>query len=286
MGQHSLPQYYLRGFAPTGTKAIWRYEKGKPNPLSLQIKSAAQRKQLYGKVEAYLAQEIEGPANAILKKIENREAISDSEKLAFSRYVFVFWKRVEAAFERFKEKSPKVAHDEMQKLEACLRELEKQNPDKAERCEEIRKDGQRIYNDLAQNPTKQIWGKSIQYSNEQMPEVMSKMTWVFYTCTYPDIFITSDNPVFIHAIGIGKPHSDMSFPVTKEVALLATWRKGSNLRYREACPQQIRELNRRTAFNALRFAFASGNKAWITDLLNKPEHQVHLWVQQFPDKAR
>lgn len=113
------------------------------------------------------------------------------------------------------------------------------------------------------------------------------MTWIFYVCRHPNIFITSDNPVFIHReIGIGKPRSDLSFPISKEVSLIATWRKGSDLRYQAAAPQQIRELNTRTSFNASRFAYGSANKVWIADLLNKPTHQIHLWVQQFPNKMR
>jgi len=137
MGQHSLPQYYLSGFAPPGTTEVWMYEKGKDNPRLLPIKIVAQERQRYGDVEGFLTQDIERPANDVMKKIRNREAISAPEKLALSKYIFVFWKRVEAAFERFKEKSPEIARDGMQNLDARLREIEAENPDKAKQGDTI-----------------------------------------------------------------------------------------------------------------------------------------------------
>jgi hypothetical protein len=262
---------------------VWTYEKGADDPQLLPIKIVAQRKRLYGDIEDFLTKDVESPAHSALKKIRNREAISGSDKMALSRYIFVFWKRVEAAYERVKEKAPEIARDEMAKLRECLRKLEEENPDKSERCNEISKDAQRIFTDLARNPSLEIWANSLQHSNERMPEVLSKMTWVFYIFKHPDIYITSDNPVFIHrAIGIGKPYSDLSFPVSKDVSLLASWQKRSDLQYQEATPPQIEELNRRMAFNSMRFAYGPLNKECIAYLLNKPKHEVHLWVQQFP----
>jgi hypothetical protein len=263
------------------------YEKGRASPRLLPIRGVAQGSQLYRDIEDYLTQEIEGPANDVLKKIRNREAISDSEKLTLSKYILVFYKRVLAGFNRFKEKGPEAAKTVAGRWDEHLSKLEAEDPAKAEQYEKLRKRVLRICNDLGQNPSKEMWASSFPHGTDKVPDMISKMTWTFYYCTYPDIYITCDNPVFIHhAIGIGKPHSDLSFPLAKEISLLATWRKGNDLRYRAATPQQIKELNRRTAFNMTRFAYGPVNRTWIADLLNKPEHEVHLWVQQFPGGQR
>lgn len=285
MGQHILPQFYLRGFASPAESEVWTYEKGKDCPRLLPIKNVAQGRRLYGDIEGFLTKDIEGPAIDALRKIRNQEKVPDSLKQVLSKYVYVFAKRVPAAFKRFKDKAPEIAREEMKKIDGRLREYEEENPGKADRCSQIRKDAQRIINDLAQNPSREIWANSIQYGNKDIPGWLSGMMWTFYVCAPPDIFITSDNPVFIHrAIGIGKQHSDLSFPVSKSVSLLASRQNRRDLQFQEATPQQIKELNRRTAFNAMRFAYGPVDRGWIADLLNKPKHEIHLWVQQFPDK--
>ena len=112
-------------------------------------------------------------------------------------------------------------------------------------------------NDLAENPTREIWANSLLHGNERMPGIIGeKMTWTFYVCTRPDLFITNDNPVFIHrSSGIGKWYSDLSFPVSGDVSVFASWLRRQDLEYRQATPQGFRELNRRMAVNTTRFAF-------------------------------
>ena len=285
MGQHSVPRFYLSGFAPPGENRIWTYDKKSDGPRLLPIKSVAQRKHQYGDIEEFLTKDIEAPAKVALTKIRTQEAITGSDKLSLSKYIFILAKRVEAAFKRFREKSPEIAASETKRLDKSLSDYASRNPDKAARCEEIRKNVPRIMNDLAENPTREIWANSLLHGNERMPGIISKMTWTFYVCTRPDLFITNDNPVFIHrSLGIGKWYSDLSFPVSGDVSVLASWLRRRDLEYRQATPQQIRELNRRMAVNTTRFAFGPSNKSWITDLLNKPKHEVHLWIAQFPYK--
>ena len=279
MGHHILPQYYLRGFAQPGEVELWRYEKGKTNPLFLPIKGIAQEKGLYGDVESYLAERIEKPVINALKKIRNREAVSEIDKKDLCKYIFVFAKRVKAAFNRFKDNAPRIAKDQMDELDRYLRDLETKNPDKASYCDSVRKNAQRIYNDLAENPSKEVWARAIQFDNGIARELLSQMTWTFYCCKEPDIFITSDNPVFIHrSIGVRPRHADMSFSISKNISLLASWQNLRDQKYLEATSQQIKELNRRTAYNATRFVYSPVEKVWITDLLNKKEHRIHLWA--------
>jgi hypothetical protein len=279
MGQHTLPQYYLHGFAQPKKEKLWMYEKGKEHPLLLPIRGIAQENKLYGNVESYLAEEIENPANNVLKKISCRDSVSADDKKALSKYIFVFTKRVPAAFKRFQNSAPKIAKDNMDELDRYLRDYEAKNPDRAGHCNKIRKNAQRIMDDLVKNPSKEVWAGAIQSNNGNAQEFLNQMTWTFYVCKDPDIFITSDNPVFIHrSIGVRPKHSDMSFPILKNISLLASWQNLRDQQYLEATSQQIKELNRRTAYNATRFVYSPVEKDWITDLLNKKEHQIHLWA--------
>ncbi|MCX5919600.1 MAG: DUF4238 domain-containing protein [Deltaproteobacteria bacterium] len=279
MGHHILPQYYLRGFAQPGKEELWMYDKGKEHPLFLPIKGIAKENKLYGKYESYLAEEIEKPANDVLRKVRNREPVSVDEKNALSKYMFVFAKRVPAAFKRFQDNAPIIAKDHIDELDRGLREYETRNPDKASQCDFVRKNAQRVMTDLAENPTKEVWVGAIPVSNENVPELLTQMTWTFYVCKDLDIFITSDNPVFIHRrIGVRPKNADMSFPISKNISLLASWQGLRDQQHSEATSQEIKELNRRTVHNATRFVYSPEEKDWIMALLNKKAHQIHLWA--------
>lgn len=255
------------------------YDKMSERPLFLPIKGIAQENDLYGDVENYLAEKIERPIISALKKIRNREVVSEIEKKDLCKYIFVFAKRVPAAFNRFQDNAPRIAKEQMDKLDSHLHDLETKNPDKTSRCDSIRKNAQRIYSNLAENPSREIWAKAIQFDNGIARELLSQMTWTFYCCNEPDIFITSDNPVFIHrSIGVRPRHADMSFPISKNISLLASWQSFRDQQYLDATSQQIKELNRRTIHNATRFVYSSEKKDWLTDSLNKKEHQIHLWA--------
>ena len=90
MGHHYIPQHHLRGFAISPEKSeVWVYDKKQHELKLLPIKNIAQSSYFYpDKDEKFLAQDIESPAQPILKKIQtDSHDISIEEKELLSVYI-------------------------------------------------------------------------------------------------------------------------------------------------------------------------------------------------------
>ena len=76
MGDHYVPQYYLKSFSQNNGKCIWVYDKRKSRKFSTQVNNVGNITGFYSaEVEQYLANTIENPANEVLRKIRNHEEI-------------------------------------------------------------------------------------------------------------------------------------------------------------------------------------------------------------------
>lgn len=278
MGKHIDPKFYLNGFAKKDTCFLYRYEKGIKIPKLLPIKIVAQERGFYSnKIETHLAENIERPANKVLRKIRNQESISDEEKRILSEYIFVFYKRVPAAKQRFQAAVPKIANELKNQFSRSFDNLKQKNPDKSDIYEKRRSETERILKDLEENPSIEIWQNTLPIKSKIATYYLNRMTWTFLTCEEPDIFLTNDNPVFMHEhLGINKSVSELTFPVSSNVTLFATWWRIKDLSYVEANSQLVREMNRRIAKRADRYIYSNSKKEWIMTLANKKNHIVHL----------
>jgi len=101
-------------------------------------------------------------------------------------------------------------------------------------------------------------------------ETLKKMTWHFFIAPQGHAFLTGDNPVFIpEQHGLGKNISELSFPISTNVALVASWHSKLKEGFFKATPQVVKELNRRTAHKASRCLYFSKNLEWVVTLLNR-----------------
>lgn len=268
MGDHFLPRVYLRGFAQPGESRLWMYENGREHPDFLPIASIANENKLYGDLEPYLAKVVEAPANKVLRRIGNKETISDSDKVALSAYIYILRKRVPSGIKRFHNSIPLIAPQVLNEL------ISKRDPSQPGYKDEIDK-AKAFLDELVKHPPKEIWQQALLVSNEESTKTLSQMKWIFFTCEGPEVFITSDNPVFFDGnLGINKPESQVSFPISNHVCLLATWWKIKDLLYVQAKPSEVKEMNRRTAYLAARFIYAGIKRDWIATLLNKKSHKL------------
>jgi uncharacterized protein DUF4238 len=79
------------------------------------------------------------------------------------------------------------------------------------------------------------------------------MTWQFLTCGSGQVFLTCDNPVFyFEEIGIGKPYSEVTVPLSSQIALWANWRQDLKEGFVPTTSQAVKEINRRTVTRAAR----------------------------------
>lgn len=280
MGHHYIPQYYLKGFASPSDDMIWVYEKGGSLKFPANIKKIAQKTNYYStEVERYLTKEIENPANSVIKKIRDRKQLTQSEKVKLAIYMVVMLKRVPQSKIRMKKMAPAVAQSLQQKWDKKISKSILENPSQTDLFEKGRAEIKAYLEKYLKNIPKDIWLELI--TPEKTPnivKVIPQMTWLFLTCEKFPAFLTCDNPVFyFQSIGIGKPESEITFPISSNIVLWATWRSDIQEGYSPIKNQAIKEINRRTATNATRFIYHARDEDWIPRFINKQEHQLNLF---------
>jgi len=280
MGDHYIPQYYLSGFASSGNDMVCVYEKGGSLKFQSQVKNIAHETNYYSpEVERYLSNEIEGPANSVIKKIRDRMQLTQSEKEKLAIYMVVMLKRVPQSKIRMKKTAPIVAQSLQQKWDKEISKLILENPSQTDLFEKRRAEIKANLNKYSKNLPKDFWLELI--PPERTPnivKVIPEMTWLFLTCEKFPAFLTCDNPVFyFQGIGVGKPESEITFPISSNIVLWATWRSDIQEGYSPIKNQAIKEINRRTATNATRFIYHAKDEDWIPRFINKQEHQLNLF---------
>lgn len=281
MGHHYLPQYYLKGFTETNDNILWAYEKGTGNKFNTQIKSIASISDFYSKeTEQYLANDIEMPANAVLDKIRSGHLINDDDKNTFAEYMAVMWKRVPRAKEDLKKMAPRLVDGIAKRLNGDLDNLINEEPHNLEFIEKRRKEIDDILAIYATNPPKDIWLDNM--PPERTPrivEAIKAMNWSFWEFNQQPVFLTCDNPMFYFTgMGVGKPDSEISFPISSNIVLWATWRVDLPRKFIKASTQIVKEFNRRTVDNASRYIFHSRDEYWIESFIKKGRWQLNRIV--------
>ncbi len=280
MGDHYLPQYYLKGFCdPATPSTIYRYERGSQDVIEASVKAVAQEKGYYSPdVETYLANQIEGPANGVLRKLRERRAISPDDKLILSKYMATMLKRVPHSKERLRAHAPESMKPVLDSLETELLRLAEEDPTKRDLVERRRVEIRKIEEEFQREVPKDIWLAIIPpEATPGMLAAINTMTWLFWTCPKGIRFVTGDNPVFhFERIGIGKPESEISFPISCDIALWATWRTDLPDGFREANQRLVREFNRRTISAASRYVLSSLREQWLVKMMNKPSPRLNF----------
>jgi hypothetical protein len=107
--------------------------------------------------------------------------------------------------------------------------------------------------------------------------MLGRMTWQFLTFDRGPAFLASDNPVFyFRCLGIANIESEVSFPISSNVALWATWRGDFEDGYVSTRESWVRGLNRRTASSATRYLFHPISEDWILPLLLKSSWRINV----------
>ena len=119
MGQHYLPQQYLRHFAiPSDEDHIWMYDKQSGKAKRLPIKAAAQSPGFYtDEAERGMAQRVEAPAEMPLNRLRNSQQIDHEQRLKVAVYLESMLKRVP----NFRRHALKGLKEDYQKLACKIR---------------------------------------------------------------------------------------------------------------------------------------------------------------------
>ncbi len=279
MGNHYIPQYYLRGFCPGFGRTIWVYDKQKARKFQTQIKSIANICGLYPQeLEKYLAEDIENPANQVLDKIHGREPLTPGDKITFSNYIAVMWKRVPETKNRLKKSAPEIIAGLREKFHRDLDEAVSKGLANADFAQRRKQEIDEILDRFSNEPPADIWHQVIPI--ERSPEItasLATMTWRFITFDEKQVFLTGDNPVFFHSnLGIGSPESELSFPISSHVTLWATRRIDLAEGYLPGRMSFVKEMNRRIASLATRFVFQGEDEDWILPFVMKKYRRLNI----------
>lgn len=279
MGNHYVPRYYLKGFSVTPKSDLtWVYRKGTQDVFKTAVHNIAQENNLYpDDMEKYLANEIEEPANHVIQKIRALQSLTFEDKEVLSKYMMVLWKRVPEQKNLIKEKAPAVMDPIFERVDDELVELGEKYPAKMDVVQKRRKELQDLRTTKVSDIIHDIWLANIPpEKTPQTLEVLTQMTWRFFTTGEGSYFISSDNPLFFFRwMGIGKEQSEITFPITQNIALWATWRIDINEGYFSTPPQVIKEINRRTASMAHKYLYSPRSETWIGTLANKKTHRLN-----------
>ncbi len=292
MGDHYVPQAYLRGFTdPQSVNMIWVYDKlqRKFFPNATNIINVAQENGFYGpEIENALSSDIENPANPVLEKLRRREAITDSERYSLSVYIAVMLSRVPRRRAKVKEKLPAQIESTIQQVIEAIDHIAATTDIQPEivrkrlrELEEIRAE----YLAKPPEPVIQEINAKIPRPSEKLVDLIYSMVWRFFIADRgPTRFLTTDNPAFFfESYGFGREESELSFPISSQICLLGNWQAGEGAeRFFEIPDFYVKEMNRRNTSAATRFVFYHRRADWIPTLAHKHLHLNRIqWANLF-----
>ncbi len=279
MGRHYIPKYYLKGFStPENENVIVTYQISSQNIFTTNLDNIAQENSYYPKsIEKFLSDKIEEPANKVLEKIRRFEKISVKDKEVFCDYIVVLVKRVPYFYDYMNTFYPDVINSIKEKVKNSFIEKINNNIIDVKEKERIMHeidifDHSNLFNDEKKN---EIWLEFL--APEMTPliqEIIKLKTWLFLVSKNPQLFITCDNPIFFHK-KLGLSESEITFPISKNIALYANNSNENNLEYLFPRTQIVKEINRRSIANSKRFVFSSKEEDWILKIIRKQEN-IHL----------
>lgn len=274
MGDHYVPQYYLKGFVLPGHNHIWVYEKNNDYKFSSNPKNIAQENNFYTpEIEQYLAGKIEAPANEVLLKIRQKQPITESDKLIMTKYMVVMMKRVPENKLFLKERAPEVAQSLQKRWDQELTQFVLEEPELEVIAESYRSKIADLLGKFAKDPPKDVWLENLPPNRTpQIVEALSQMIWRFLVFDDAPVFFTSDNPVFYpKGIGIGRLESEVIFPISSHIILWANWRKGHiPIGYVNKINKQlVRKANQYIVSNSTRYVFRAKDEEWIPKFISK-----------------
>ena len=257
MGKHYVPQFLLRGFTYEGGLHV--FDKARAQWFGSQPKSVANERDLWpDEVETFITEQVEGPARDAIERLRQRESLTEHDRSALARYIAFLWKRVPAGRDRFLNNIPGVA-------EALRRELIPKLANEEQRIKANAYIDQHIA-----DPSAALWHESMRTEFKRDVEgTIARMSWEILHTQEPS-YLSSDHPVFFFSTdGIGRPTSELTIAFSSRAALICRHGGGNTPRHTDAQPRQIREVNRRTVFNATRFIFSETRESWMTDFVKK-----------------
>ena len=276
MGQHYVPQHYLRCFAtPDTPDHIWMYDKNSKEFKKLPIQKVAQSKRFYSEEdERALSENIEQPAQAPLEQLRKGQPIDDRGRRAVTVYLESMIKRGPHT----RNSMLKIAPQAKDKLLARIRGNPELLASLALMCnltqEEVLHGVEQWEQKFDSEPLSERDDLiRRQWSSLVVLDCIFSMTWRVVRADDSHYFITGDNPVFFdEGYGLKPPDGEFSFPLSSDVSLHGSWQGPlGGLFFDRAKPEHVKEIGRRVISSAERFVFCHEKASWVPEVAKKPK---------------
>ncbi|MCR9133839.1 MAG: DUF4238 domain-containing protein [bacterium] len=277
MGRHYIPREYLRGFQIPNESKVYAYDKT-GNSFPVSIEKIAQETSMYSdETEEFLNNDIEQPANKLLKRLRCSRILDTDEKYIFSKYMYNLHVRTPDSYQEFIDSTPEFIEKIRSENLTLIDSMIENSKSKSEVLKNRRSEINSILDSFKKNPPKIAWENSLdpEISNKSA-KAMSQMTWVLFYENY-DCFLTCDKPLFyFKGLGIANNYSEFSFPISSRIVLWGSWRTDFNDTIIRANNKVVRNLNNRTLSNVYRHAFMANQKPWVTKVIRKEKIDLQM----------
>jgi len=273
VGRHYVQQAFLRHFQdPTKPGWIWTCIRGEEEPRLLPIDKVAQAPNYYDdEVEHALNVLVESPTTPVLDALRRGEIPDPAGRMAVAVYAATCIKRVPRARQQGRELVPHTLEVVVERLRAELPVLSGGAHDRLER---LRTDLEAAYEKYRVAPPAAVLDQLRDpRPTQEMVDAIQNMSWRLLTTEPPEMFLTSDNPLFyFEGLGLGNATSEFAFPLSPTRCLHGCFqplRLGGSLEFRQAERSLVHEINRRMANNATKLLFANMKAKFPMTLLGK-----------------
>ena len=290
---HYIPQFYLRGFIdPANEPYLWVYEKGCAEIKPVSAKDAGLEKDYHSFTNSKgqkdtesienVVQKIEDATARVFERIKNQEELIEEERHTLATFLSLMLTRV-PNYRRNTEKTMGELLKHIAMMDASNIDWLRGNMDTYEQVtgeslgmspEEFQKTILEGDYELSTSPEFSLRMMSVDLSDAFLDK-----TWFYIKATDRVKFVTSDNPLFYHdptrkrdsywPEGLADENTEVTFPISKELTLAATRRKGVRPGYIPVSHQVVKDINRRTVMSALRFVYSSQKSEALNRLVQK-----------------
>ena len=244
MHNHYVPQHHLRRFAtPNNAKLIWRYDIDCRRFQCLPIKKVAQERNFYSeRRERQLNEQVEGPAQRLLKRLLNAERISQGQRKLLALYFLVMWVRVPRMRARMESWIPEMREKALTATGRTATETDERQ------AEEM------LRSAIRDVPVSQNLAAEIE-----------AMKWTLVKARLPDYFVTSDCPLYRGEWrDNGARITELVLPLSLATALICQKqgrREGFSIVY--AGRELVQKIRRYVISVGTRYVFSHERAEWI-----------------------
>jgi hypothetical protein len=123
-------------------------------------------------------------------------------------------------------------------------------------------------------PPKEILLRTMVTEWDEAPLYLADMSWRFLIADKESRYVTGENPVFTSSLGLKKVAAELTFPISTEIVLHASWQPGQE-GYFSAPEEYVQQLNQRVAMNSKQLFYYRADEG-IAEMLNQGNFGIRL----------